>query len=130
MKSKVYDIITEALKKAEVNFDTDGERIWVHPPQGIDKRTVTLNLIEWDADEDEGQQQADEPEADGADEPQEDLHRFSVTLNAMMGTVVEVDALDESCAEEIVNRRWSAGEIRLDELTNHETRIDCTGRID
>jgi len=121
-KGRVRGIIEDALQKAGVSFDTDGENIWVGDEDG---NTVSLNVIECaKSDEDEGQQQADEPEEDD----ENDLCRFAVSINATMGTVVEVSAPDESCAEEIVNRMWASGEIKLDELTNHETRIDCTGR--
>jgi len=122
MKSKVYDIITEALKKAQVKFDTDGESIWVQPPQGADGRTVTINMVEWDADESIPQQQ-DATTADGQ-------HRFTVSISATLGTVVEVTAPDEETAEGIVNVKWMNDEIKLDELTLHDTRIDCTGRLD
>jgi len=128
MKSKVYDIITDALEKAKVKFDANGESIWVDSPQG---RTVSVNVTECENAEEESPQQqepSDAPEAVGEDD--DDLHRFTVSITATVGTIVEVAAPDESTAEDIVNQRWARDEIKLDELSLHESRVDCTGRLD
>ncbi len=136
LKREIYDAIIDALDKGDFSYDTDGENIWIDDEQG---KTVSVSIAGCEkADEPEPQQQADEPEADAAreteganaSEDESDLSRYTVSINVSMGTVVEVKALDESCAEEIVNRQWANDEIKLDELTMHETRIDCTGRLD
>ena len=50
MKNKVYDIITDALEKANVEFDTDGENIFVDPPQGEKGKTVSIGIMECEPD--------------------------------------------------------------------------------
>ena len=134
LKREVYDALIDALDKGDFSYDTDGENIWIDDEQG---KTVSVSITGCEpADDAEVQQQAGEPEADAAGETEDanvredDLNRYTVSINVSMGTVVEVKALDESCAEEIVNRQWANDEIKLDELTLHETRIDCTGRLD
>ena len=136
LKREVYDALIGALDKGGFSYDTDGENIWIDDGQG---KTVSVSIAGCEpADDAEVQRQADGPEADvagetedaNADGDESDLSRYTVSINVSMGTVVEVKALDESCAEEIVNRKWANDEIKLDELTLHETRIDCTGRLD
>ena len=135
LKREVYDALIDALDKGDFSYDTDGENIWIDDEQG---KTVSVSIAGCEpADDAEPQQQAAEPEADAAGETEDanvredesDLNRYTVSINVSMGTVVEVKALDESCAEEIVNRQWANDEISLGELTLHETRIDCTGRL-
>jgi len=131
MKSKVYEIITEALTKAQVKFDTDGEVIWVRPQQGGESRTVTVNLVGWDAD-DETPQQQDEPTAapEKAAKDADGEHRFMVGLHADMTKLFEVAAPDEATAEAIVNSRWMNDEITIEELSLAETKIDVTCQLD
>ena len=127
MKSKVYDIIVEALKKAEVDFDADGTHVWVHPPKGGEGRTVTVDLVEWDADEDGAREDA--PSAEPA-KNEDGLHRYMVSLHADMAKLFEVAAPDEAAAEEALAVRWENDEITLGELSLAETRIAVTARLD
>lgn len=134
MKSKVYDIIIDALEKAKVKFDTDGENIWVDPPQGEEGRTVSVNVMECEDAADEPPQQQDkltDGELEkGAKVEADGNHRFTVSINASLGTIVEVVAPDESTAEGIVNAKWMSDEIKIESLSLHDTRIDCTGLLD
>lgn len=130
LRGRVHDIIEDALQKAGVSFDTDGENIWVDDEDG---NTVSLNVIDCesaDADEDDAEPQQQDELEPKADDNADGNHRFTVSINATLGTVVEVTAPDEETAEGIVNVKWMNDEIKLDELTLHDTRIDCTGRLD
>jgi len=133
MKSRVYDIITDALEKAKVKFDTDGENIWVDPPQGEEGRTVSVNVMECEDAADEPPQQDEPtaaPETANAKRSEDGAHRFMVSLHADMTKLFEVAAPDEATAEAIVNTRWMNDEITIEELSLAETKIDVTYRLD
>ena len=51
-----------------------------------------------------------------------------MTLSVRLHGEFSFLAADESCAEEIVNRMFAEGEIKLGDLEfADETRVDCTG---
>ena len=57
-----------------------------------------------------------------------DDKKYEVTLSVRLHGAFTVLAADESCAEEIVNRMFAEGEIKLGDLEfADETRVDCTG---
>ena len=57
-----------------------------------------------------------------------DDKKYEVTLSVRLHGAFTVIAADESCAEEIVNRMFAEGEIKLGDLEfADETRVDCTG---
>ena len=54
--------------------------------------------------------------------------KYEVTVSVRLHGAFTVRAIDESCAEEIVNRMFAAGEITLGDLESaDETRVDCVG---
>jgi len=132
MKSKVYDIITDALEKAHMKFDTDGENIWVDPPEGEEGRTVSVNVMECEDADCETPQQQEPTDATEKPPQQDDAngHRFMVSIHADMTKLVEVAAPDEATAEAIVNARWMNDEIRIGDLSLAETKIDVTYKLD
>ena len=57
--------------------------------------------------------------------------KYEVTVSVRLHGAFTVRAIDESCAEEIVNRMFAEGEIKLGDLEfADETRVDCTGEAD
>lgn len=57
-----------------------------------------------------------------------DDKKYEVTLSVRLHGAFTVLAADESYAEEIVNRMFAEGEIKLGDLEfADETRVDCTG---
>ena len=57
-----------------------------------------------------------------------DDKKYEVTVSVRLHGAFTVLATDESCAEEIVNRMFAEGEIKLGDLEfADETRVDCTG---
>ena len=54
--------------------------------------------------------------------------KYEVTVSVRLHGAFTVRAADESCAEEIVNRMFAEGAIKLGDLEfADETRVDCTG---
>lgn len=54
--------------------------------------------------------------------------KYEVTVSVRLHGAFTVRAIDESCAEEIVNRMFAEGAIKLGDLEfADETRVDCTG---
>ena len=113
MKAKVYETIKSALESAKIQFDTDGETIWIDDPCGREK-TIALGFTE----------------CESGDEPAKGEHRYTVSLHVSMGDIVEVTAKDERDAERIVQEKWERGDITLDDLTEHDVQIDCTAQLD
>ena len=108
MKDKIRDIITDALEKANVKFDTDGENIWVDDPYGVE-RSNSIGFIDCDPEESDSEK-----------------HLYSVSLHATFAGSFDVKASSGSEAEELVRDRFQNENIKVSDLELDTTEEHAT----
>ena len=107
MKDMIRDIITHALERAKVQFDTDGENIWVDDPNGI-KPTISIGFIDC--------------------EPYESApkkHRYTVSLHVDVCDTFEMAAESPEEAEAIVKARVESCEIDIAKLEVNKVTVEA-----
>lgn len=108
MKDKIRDIISDALEKANIQFGTDGESIWVDDPYGIE-RSISIEFIDCDSEESDS-----------------DKHLYSVSLHATFAGSFDVKASSKDEAEEMVRERFHNEDIRIRDLELDTTEVNAT----
>ena len=107
MKDMIRDIITDALEKAKVQFDTDGENIWVDDPNGI-KPTISIGFIDCEPDESAPKK-----------------HRYTVSLHIDVCDTFEMAAENPEDAEAIVKARVESCEIDISKLEVNKVTVEA-----
>ena len=107
MKDMIRDIITHALERAKVQFDTDGENIWVDDPNGI-KPTISIGFIDCEPDEFAPKK-----------------HRYTVSLHVDVCDTFEMAAESPEEAEAIVKARVESCEIDIAKLEVNKVTVEA-----
>ena len=107
MKDMIRDIITDALERAKVRFDTDGENIWVDDPNGINP-TISIGLIDCEPDESAPKK-----------------HRYTVSLHVDVCDTFEMAAESPEEAEAIVKARVESCEIDIAKLEVNKVTVEA-----
>lgn len=107
MKDRIRDIITDALEKAKVKFDTDGENIWVDDPNGIEP-SISIGFIDCEPDESAPKKR-----------------RYTVSLHADVCDTFEMAAESPEEAEAIVKARVESCEIDIAKLEVNKVSVEA-----
>ena len=108
-EQRIHGIITDALRAANVKFDSDGSTIWVDVG---DRRTLAIGVSEC------------APDDYGVGD--EEKRTYSVSLHATFAGSFDVRASSESEAEEIVRDRFTAEDIKVSDLELDKTEVNAT----
>ena len=107
MKNRILDIITDALERAKMKFDSDGESVWVDDPNGIEP-TVSIALAECEAD-------------DAAKKE----HRYTVNLHIDVCDTFDLMADSPEEAEATVKERVERCEIDIASLEVLKVEVEA-----
>ena len=107
MKDRILDIITDALERAKMKFDSDGESVWVDDPNGIEP-TVSIALAECEAD-------------DAAKKK----HRYTVNLHIDVGDTFDLMADSPEEVEATVKERVERCEIDIASLEVLKVEVEA-----
>lgn len=107
MKDRIIDIITDAIEKAKVQFDTDGTNIWVDDPNGI-KPTIAIGFIDCEPDDDAAKK-----------------HRYTVSLHVDVCDTFELAAESPEEARAIVKARVESCEIDIAKLEVNKVSVEA-----
>ena len=107
MKDQILKIVTDALKRVDARFDTDGQTVWV---DGKDGRTFAVCVNE----------------CVGDDDPRNaEKNTYTVHLHASFMGAFDVKAESDSEAEQIVRDRFTREDIKVSDLEFESVTVDA-----